>query len=150
MYWSKSNLLNCNVFRRIMQRNRFLAIQKFLHFCNNDDIQKNNNDKLVKIREVVEYFANRFKSVYTPTRHIAIDEAMLKWRGRLQFKVYMPDKPDKFGIKSYVLAESLSGYVWNFDIYCGVSKSIPKIVLNLLDDLINKGYFLFMDNFYNR
>lgn len=30
-----------------------------------------------------------------------------------------------------------------------MKKSIQEIVLNLLDDLINKGYFLYMDNFYN-
>lgn len=59
---------------------------KFLHFCNNDNISKNNKDILIKIRIVVEYFINRFKSVYILNRLIAIDEAMLKWKGRFKIQ----------------------------------------------------------------
>lgn len=58
---------------------------KFLHFCNNN-ISKNNKDILIKIRIVVEYFINRFKSVYILNRLIAIDEAMLKWKGRFKIQ----------------------------------------------------------------
>lgn len=149
MYWSKNELLTSDVFRKIMQRDRFLTILKFLNFCNNENIPKNNTKSLAEIKEVLKLFADRFKSVYIPNRQIAIDEAMLKWKGRLRFKVHMKFKPDKYGIKSYVLAESSSGYVWNFEIYSGEGKTINQTVFNLLDNLTNKGYFLFMDNYYN-
>ena len=37
--------------------------------------------------------------------HIDIDEGMLKWRGRLSFRVYNKEKPTKYGIKGFILAD---------------------------------------------
>lgn len=61
----------------------------------------------------------------------------------------MPDKPDNYGIKLHVLAKSLSGYVWNLYRFFHATIYIKETVLNLLDNLINKGYFLYTNSFYN-
>jgi hypothetical protein len=31
----------------------------------------------------------------------------------------MPKKPEKWGLKFWVLADSVSKFIYNFDIYCG-------------------------------
>ena len=36
-YWSTNNFLETLIFRKIMPRDRFLSILKFLHFENNDE-----------------------------------------------------------------------------------------------------------------
>jgi hypothetical protein len=41
------------------------------------------------------------------------------WKGRLPWKVYIPSKHARFGIRSFELCEAKSGYVWNFIIYIG-------------------------------
>lgn len=46
-----------------------------------------------------------------------MDEAMAPWKGRLAFKQNIPDKPDGFGIKLYVLSESENSYMVDFDVY---------------------------------
>jgi len=40
-------------------------------------------------------------------------------KGRLAFRQYMPDKPTKYGIKDFVLAESDTGYCLKFMTYTG-------------------------------
>jgi hypothetical protein len=44
---------------------------------------------------------------------------MVAWRGHLSFKLYLPDKPDKFGVKLFILCDSSNGYSSRFEIYHG-------------------------------
>ena len=50
---------------------------------------------------------------------MSIDEAMIRYKGRLFFRQYMPKKPIKWGIKVWMVADAKKGYVSNFDIYLG-------------------------------
>ena len=78
-----------------------------------------------------------------PKQNVAIDESLTLWKGRLSFAQYIPLKTSKFGIKTFELCESKTGYLWNFIVYTGkvtefVSDSIPKtesIVKKLLGPL---------------
>ena len=81
--------------------------------------------------------------------HISVDEGMLCWRGRLSWKVYNPMKPIKYGIKSYILCDSATGYLYNMKPFCGESSTLQATVNFLLGDLQGHGYKLYMDNYYN-
>ena len=51
---------------------------------------------------------------------MSIDEGMVTmvpWKGRLYFRQYLPNKPDKFGMKLYILCDSETGYMSLFDVY---------------------------------
>ena len=87
--------------------------------------------------------------MYQPAENISIDEGMLLWRGRLRFRVYCPLKPTKYGIKSYILSESTTGYCYTMKPYCGVSCTLQNTVAFLIDGLEGYGYRLWMDNYYN-
>ena len=39
---------------------------------------------------------------------------MIGFKGRLSFIQYMPKNPTKWGMKAFVLADSKSGYTYNF------------------------------------
>jgi len=52
------------------------------------------------------------------------DESMTAWKGWLIFKVYIPNKPDRYGIKAYLVSESKSGYICNLEVYAGKSPSV--------------------------
>ena len=74
----------------------------------------------------------------------------MKWRVCLSFRVYQKDKPTKYGIKSYILADAKTKYCWNIDIYHGTSKTLKETVTALLTPVCTSmWYSLYMDNFYN-
>ncbi|XP_069176130.1 piggyBac transposable element-derived protein 4-like [Procambarus clarkii] len=97
----------------------------------------------------MDYFSEKFASVYIPKKELSLDEGTMAWHGRLSFKVYNPNKPDKYGVKFYMLAEGTSGYIYKFDVYCGIGKTTVETVMGLMAPLVNKGYHLYMDNYYN-
>lgn len=132
-----------------MTSKRILEILRFFHAYNNAAEPPGNTDRLLKVRPVITYLVKRFQDVYIPEQHLSLDEGSMKWRGRLSFKVYNPSKPDKYAVKLYILAEARTGYVHNFEVYCGEGKTIHNTVHGLMGDLRGKGYRLFMDNYYN-
>uniref|UniRef100_A0A8C6TMA0 PiggyBac transposable element-derived protein domain-containing protein n=1 Tax=Neogobius melanostomus TaxID=47308 RepID=A0A8C6TMA0_9GOBI len=147
MYWSVDEIDATPYFSQTMSRNRFQIIWRFLHY--NDNTSLHVTDKMCKVRPVLDYLVERFKEMYQPGQNICIDEGMMQWRGRLSFKVYNPQKPVKYGIKSYVLCDSATGYCFNMQPYVGEARTLPEIVFSLLDRLTGNGYTLYMDNFYN-
>ncbi|GFT39160.1 piggyBac transposable element-derived protein 4 [Trichonephila clavipes] len=101
----------------------------------------------------------KFSEVYTPEQDICIDESLLLYKGRLSWTQYLPLKRARFGIKMFMLCESHSGYVWSIIIYVGKGTDVSEenkeclfstqVVLTLSKPLLNKGYCLTMDNYYN-
>ncbi|KAG8234248.1 hypothetical protein J437_LFUL007755 [Ladona fulva] len=55
----------------------------------------------------------KFRELYTPERDITIDESLLLYKGRLGWRQYMPQKRATFEIKTFMLCELKSGYVWS-------------------------------------
>ena len=151
-YWSKDPLYAQNFFPRVMSRDRFLLLLRFIHFNNNDT--QNISDKLYKIRPLITYFAERFKSVYNPGEILVIDESLMPFRGRLGFRQYIPNKKNKYGIKLYKLC-SPNSYTWNFDIYQGCMSRessfnhSESIVLQLSSDILDRGCIILGDNYYS-
>ena len=78
-------------------------------------------DKLFKVRPFLESIRANFLSQYVPHKEVAIDEAMIKFKGRSSLKQYMPMKPIKRGIKMWCRADSINGYLNDFEIYAGKS-----------------------------
>ena len=87
---------------------------------------------------------------------ISIDENQIGHRGRLSFRQYNPGKKHKCGIKMYQLVE-MTGYAWNFSIYCEKGKDSlihgldhpGSVVVKLTENLLNAGRLLVADNWYN-
>ncbi|KAJ8953373.1 hypothetical protein NQ318_023490 [Aromia moschata] len=160
-YWSKNPLLVTPFFSQCLSNKIFEAIHQNLHFSNNDEFDEAShpNPKLNKIWPVYDCLVTKFREAITPEKYIAIDESLLLYKGRLGWIQYIPLKRARFGIKTYMLCESKSGYVWNFIIYTGKQtnldadyKDLPvssQVVMTLLKPLLNLGYTLTMDNFYN-
>ena len=106
-YCSTNPLLKTPFFNNAMPRNRLQLIFEFFHFNDNSNYNPHNpnQDRLSKIRPVLDYLMDKFKSVYTPDKHIAIDEELLLWKGRLGFKQYIPNKRARFRIKMFSVCE---------------------------------------------
>lgn len=103
-----------------MSRDRFMLIMKFLHFTDNEaPVDKHPNPKLRKLWSVLTRMTEMFQTLYTPERDVSVDESLLRFKGRLSWKQYMPLKRARFGVKFFVLCESSSGYIWNMLMYMG-------------------------------
>ena len=137
-----------------MSRNRFKLILQFLHFADNGAGQ---NDKLSKLSPLLDLLLRRFKEVYMPQRDISVDEELILFKGRVGFKQYIPSKRSRFGIKAFALCDT-KGYYYDASIYVGKpDQPLPHtdtlgapgaIVVHLLGHLANKGYRMFVDNWY--
>ena len=142
---------------KVMGRKRFMQISHYRHFCDEDRARDMNqtNDKLYKLKPLLMHLRRTFMKNYIPERETAIDECMIPFKGRLGMKQYMKDKPIKLGIKVWMLAESKTGYNFNFEVYLGRNAiGIPhvglgeNVVLTLTEPLTHKGYHIYIDRFY--
>ena len=155
-YWRKYWLTETK-FGNVMSRDRYLLLSTFLHFSNNEQrVQRGQEgfNPLFKIQPVLDIVSPLYETVYGPGKNLCIDESMIKFKGRIYFRQYLPAKPTKWGIKVFVLCESDSGYGLKFEVYTGKEsfvreKGVPlseQVVLSLLDSYENKGHVVYMDN----
>lgn len=100
-----------------------------------------------------------FKQNIHPSRNLSVDETMVGFRGRYGAKQYMPNKPNKYGIKAFTLADSSNGYILDIIVYTGADtlpdcpniQHLPqpaKIVQLLVNDYLDEGRVVFTDHYY--
>ncbi|KAJ8967170.1 hypothetical protein NQ314_003059 [Rhamnusium bicolor] len=152
-YWRTDSLFNLRCFGYNMSRDRFLIILRCLHFAKNPQPGENIEDRIYKFRPLLNFFSSKMIEIYQPGKNLSLDESMVLWRGRLNFRVYIKNKRHKYGIKLYILTEP-DGLVLNMSVYTGSLDSAggkghtKKVVLGLMENHLNCGHSIFMDNFY--
>ena len=140
-----------------MARDRFELIFWMLHVSHTTSSPSKRIDM---VGMLLQMLLSKFRASYTPKRNLAVDETILRFRGRFVGKQYMPKKPVKWGIKSFTLADSSNGYVLNILLYTGaetldvanpVHSTLPqpaRVVLHLLEPHLHMGYHVFTDRYY--
>ncbi len=178
-YWSTSWPFASSTFSSIMKRDRFSLVLKFLHLNDNSHyIPKGQpgHDPLYKIRPFLDKILENFQFCFQLGREVSLDESMIGFKGRLGFIQYMPIKPTKWGLKAFVVSDSVTGYAFNWVLYTGKlythncqvlhsqcfscclgndhSQTPSKygvthdIVMQVTKSLQGMGHNLYMDNFY--
>lgn len=88
-----------------MSLNRYKALVASLRF---DDAQtrqeRKTTDKAAPISEIFYKVIQNSRAVYRPSPYITIDKMLVPFRGQGSFRMYMPRKPKKYGIKVMCLA----------------------------------------------
>ena len=127
-YWSSDLALNVPYVSKKMSRHRYEKLCEYFHCSDpNNYIQE---DKLHKVRPLLDVVGECFRKFYKPGCALSIDEAMIKFDGRLSWKQYMPKKPTKWGIKLWCLCDSVTGYCLKFDVYRGASDAKDDMSLS--------------------
>jgi len=98
-------------------------------------------------------FSKTYLKSYRPTKMQAIDESMIRFKGRSSIKQSMPLKPIKRGYKVWIRANS-NGYISQFKIYTGnVGQTTEKclgsrVVKTLTTNLFGKFHEMYFDNYF--
>ena len=97
-----------------MARDRFLHILCFLHFAENSQRpdEGEEHDRLWILRTVFDKLNEAYAKFCNPSEHLAVDDVIVKFKGRVIFRQYIPKKRKRFGIKIYKLCDE-SVYVWH-------------------------------------
>ncbi|XP_075210439.1 uncharacterized protein LOC142317775 [Lycorma delicatula] len=88
----------------VMNRNCLYFLLNFLRF---DDKSTRSArkllDKLAPTRDIWNQFIKACRINYIPGSYVTTDEELLGFRGRCPFRMYLPSKPNKYGMKIIVL-----------------------------------------------
>ena len=106
-------------------------------------------DRISKAKPLLDYFLPKFQSIYIPKQELSLEEAMIKWRGRLRFKTYNSGKLKKYGILVRMVRESETGYICNLEIYMVEGKKLQETILLVLQPYLGSWHHIYRDNYYN-
>ena len=155
-YWSTNPILGAPRIVRGMGRNRFCSILSHLHLNDNSRMPGRSDpdyDKLYKVRPLLERIRLNSQASYQPHQQLAVDEAMILFKGHSVLKQYMPLKPIKQGYKMWCLCDSTNGYMYNMSLYMGAGDGknedslSSRVVQQLVQPIYHANHHIYMDNF---
>ncbi|XP_067122083.1 piggyBac transposable element-derived protein 4-like [Centruroides vittatus] len=115
--------------RTAMSERRFRFLLANLRF---DDKQTRGErlkfDKLAAVRTFLDVFTNNCIKNYNVSEYCTVDEKLEGFRGRCGFRQYIPSKPNKYGIKIFLLVDSKT-------FYTHVGQRAPPLDLSPLSSL---------------
>ena len=121
-----NDVIGVDLVKQTMSQKYFERLHSTLHFNDNlkrPDSQSPESDKLYKIRPILDHLNQRCLSVPMCER-LSIDEQMCATKARHHMKMYLKDKPHKWGYKLFVLCGDM-GFAHKFEIYSG-QENDPK------------------------
>jgi hypothetical protein len=128
-------------------RDRFKQLLRFFRVAALDD-DAADGDPQPHVRSLAERLNRAFAAHYTPSQHLALDEAMVAYKGRSPIKQYIPTKPHKWGYKIWCLASD--DYLLHFEVYGGreAAGATVDTVLRMTAAYQNQQHVLFTDNWF--
>nr|CAD7392359.1 unnamed protein product [Timema cristinae] len=121
-----------------MSRNRFLQIMRYLHVCDNSNLD---DDKFSKVSLFRQKLNERWLKYCYGEMNSYLDEAMILYFGKHGAKQHIQGKPIHFGYKVWCLCTQL-GYLIQSVLYAGAStgNTIPELSVggSIVTELRNK------------
>ena len=152
--WSDQSIHFLPLATTAMSRSRFKLLASKITFDNINLRSTNKGSKFDKFEEIFNLFKKNIKLII-PSNYLCIDEALNAFRGKCQFRQYMPNKPSRYGIKFWCLVDVLASYMVDIDIYLGKvngnakkeSNVGEKVVLKLVEPFFNTYRYIVNDKF---
>lgn len=93
-----------------MSKNRFAVLLVALRF-------DNPADRVERSKQVFHKFIANSQTMYSPGAYMCVDE--ISFRGRCRYKMYLPNKPCKYGLKIMCMTDARNHYFYNGYVYTG-------------------------------
>lgn len=74
-------------------------------------------NRFIHIQSIFNQFVANCKAFFEPGPNITIDESLIPFKGRCPFRVYMKNKPHRYGIKVWAAVCSSTGYMYNLQVF---------------------------------
>lgn len=116
-YWSKNESMGNSVIKSAIGRDRCTFLMSKMYFT--DPKRPDNSSKTYYVDDVLECLKIKFQAARTESSYQSIDESMVKFKGRSSLKQFIPNKPIKRGIKLWERCDSMTGYIYDLNIYAG-------------------------------
>ncbi|MBN3292163.1 PGBD4 protein, partial [Polypterus senegalus] len=152
--WS-SGVSGRPVFRAAFSINRFEQIMAFLRF---DDwetcLTMKATDKFAPFQSFWSAFIENCKKNYVVGDYVTIGEQLIPFRGRCSFRQFMPSKPDKYGLKLFLMCDVATSYTFNGMPYVGHEGTrrctgLAEFVVNkLVEPIHNSGINVTIDKWF--
>lgn len=81
--------------------------------------ERRSQDNFAPIRELWEPFIQTCRNNYKCGTYATIDEQLMGFRGRCPFRMYIPSKPTKYGLKVVMMCDSKTNYMLDAMPYVG-------------------------------
>jgi hypothetical protein len=152
--WSKK--WGIAIFSATMPRDRFREILKFLRFDDKTTrSERLRNDKFAAISWLFYRFIENSQSAHKPGVNVTVDEQLLPSKCRCPFTQYMSNKPDKFGLKFWLLCDTETQFVQNALPYLGKDNEKSSkmqlghhVVMELMKPYYWHGHNVTTDSFF--
>ena len=119
-----ANNFGMPIFRLTMSEKRFKFLMAAMRFDSKETREDRQYfDNFAPIRDIWDHFIRNSTKLYNPSQNLTIDEQLLTFRGNCPFRVYIPSKPGKYGLKIFSINDVSTSYMFNAIPYVGVSKS---------------------------
>lgn len=104
LYWASDISFETSIFKRLMSRTRYRHLQAMIHFP--APLDDDDNDRLKKLRLMMDRFLKVLIENYAPNRNIVLDEYSSSWKGRLSFRICIPINRERYWVNLFMLCES--------------------------------------------
>lgn len=155
--WTTDELYKQHFFSAAMARDRFFYIYNNIRFDDKEDRQiriAQTGDKMQALRSVFDKMRDGCLKYYCPGENVTVDERLCVYYGKCPFRVYMKNKPGRYGIKIWAACDSTTGFISNLQVYTGKVNNVrevnqgQRVVLDLTEPYFNTGRGITMDNFF--
>lgn len=139
-------------YRASMSVKRFEFLLRALRF--DDKHTRNPQDKFAPISELWKMFIEQCKSHYKPGSYVTIDEQLVGFRGNCPFRMFLPNKPAKYGLKLVAMVDASTYYLLDAIPYTGKGSSPPTepaasyFVKHLVQSIENTNRNVTFDNWF--
>ena len=153
MFWETAEDAGLLLVRQGFSRNQYRSIKRNIHLADNS--QNANSDKMYKVRQFIEALNQKFQQFGITETHLSIDEQMVPYFGRHSSKMFIRNKPIRFGFKLWCLCSS-TGFLYKCIPYCGKSEFLdPNLGLggSVVAELVSvipkpEEHEVYFDNFF--
>jgi len=126
-HWSKAGYLS-----KFMSLVRYDQIHRYFTLRDRNTHPKKEEETFAwQVEPVASIVKSNCKALWSPCSHLAVDEAMIAYRGRTRHKVKLPNKPIKEGYKVWVLGDAGYVYDWLWHSHIEGPEDIPSKGLDI-------------------